>query len=244
MLTSHLFSPADSMLHSSDNRQSSWLNATANTLAPTLLYLPCRSWLSATATTLAPALLYLLCRVVLCHVLFGALALPGRAHVQQELVNTRLPKLDVSHLLFHIAQEHEILVVGVLILLPTRHVHQRARVQRTNPDLVEPPSLCSQGGVSGCSCSRGMRQLASPMTKMKARLKRYFGRPSIASLKICAKGEGATAPQQWPSAAACSDGHTKTPPKNRTPSSRAAAETCWVECSGQHALCVSFWLVL
>jgi hypothetical protein len=94
------------ILHSSDNHQSSWLNATANTLAPALLYLRRHSWLPATATTPTPALFYLPCRVVLFHALLGALALPGRANVQQKLVNTWLPQFCESRFLLHIAQEH------------------------------------------------------------------------------------------------------------------------------------------
>ena len=43
-------------------------------------------------------------------------ALLARAHVQEELVSTRPPRFEFSHLLLHNAQEHDILLAAVLIL--------------------------------------------------------------------------------------------------------------------------------
>jgi hypothetical protein len=68
--------------------------------------------------------------------LLGVPALPGCAHVQQELVNTRPPPLHVSHLLLHRAQEHEVLVEGDRFWLPIRHVFHPARTAHQGRNLL------------------------------------------------------------------------------------------------------------
>ena len=67
----------------------------------------------------------------------GGLALPGRAHEQEELVNARPPPVQERHLLLHLAQWKESLVERIRIRHPRRDVgglaarpHQRRAGER------------------------------------------------------------------------------------------------------------------